>query len=82
MRPGLCHGDASPWNALAGPNNRWKLIDPRGMQGEPEYDAAVMAYKVGCLLPDPGAQSKIANAAQLDQGRLTAWATIVGAARV
>ncbi|WP_063710153.1 aminoglycoside phosphotransferase family protein [Amycolatopsis sp. ATCC 39116] len=81
MRPGLCHGDASPWNVLAAPNNRWKLIDPRGMQGEPEYDAAVMAYKLESLLAT-NTDAKIVRVAELDDARTAAWATVARAARV
>lgn len=82
MRPALCHGDASPWNILAGPGNHWEFIDPRGMQGEPEYDAAVMAYKLECFLAVADAEVKIARACDLTLDRITAWTAVSRAARV
>ncbi|NIH86602.1 phosphotransferase [Amycolatopsis granulosa] len=82
MRPALCHGDASPWNVLAGPDGRWKLIDPRGMQGEPEYDAAVMAYKLERFLRLPDVAAPLTTVGALDLTRRSAWGKIVRAARV
>ncbi|ROS41398.1 phosphotransferase [Amycolatopsis thermoflava] len=82
MRPSLCHGDASPWNVLAGPHGQWKLIDPRGMQGEPEYDAAVLADKVLHFLTIPDALANIGVGSELDLGRAVRWKTIARAARV
>ncbi|WP_435582553.1 phosphotransferase [Amycolatopsis thermoflava] len=82
MRPGLCHGDASPWNVLAGPNDQWKLIDPRGMQGGPEYDAAVMAYKLDRLLSLSGACLKLFDAVMLDNSRIRKWLKVAASARV
>ncbi|MFJ8815822.1 phosphotransferase [Amycolatopsis thermoflava] len=82
MRPGLCHGDASPWNVLAGPTDQWKLIDPRGMQGEPEYDAAVMAYKLPTIFSIPDAEIEVLDACQLNANRIAAWAVVACAARV
>ncbi|MBB4687400.1 phosphotransferase [Amycolatopsis jiangsuensis] len=82
MRPGLCHGDASPWNVLTGPGNRWKLIDPRGMQGEPEYDAAVMAYKLNNILSSSVAELNLGNADRLVLGRIAKWAVVAHASRV
>jgi streptomycin 6-kinase len=40
---GLCHGDASPWDVLAGQEGYFYLVDPRGMAGEVAYDVAVIA---------------------------------------
>ncbi|OXM70798.1 MULTISPECIES: aminoglycoside phosphotransferase family protein [Amycolatopsis] len=82
MRPGLCHGDASPWNVLTGHDGQWKLIDPRGMQGEPEYDAAVMAFKLQHFLSISNAEGKIADLSQLDSTRIDAWETVARAARI
>lgn len=82
MLPGLCHGDASPWNVLAGHEGRWTLIDPRGMQGEVEYDAAVVAYKLGRFLTVPDAEVKVAEASGLALDRIAAWTLVGKAARV
>ncbi|AIJ26852.1 phosphotransferase [Amycolatopsis methanolica] len=82
MRPGLCHGDASPWNILAGPNNHWKLIDPRGMQGEPEYDAAVVAYKLERILHTSHAGAMVAAASGIRFARVVPWMHIARAARI
>ncbi|MGI6873929.1 phosphotransferase [Amycolatopsis sp. 3B14] len=82
MRPSLCHGDASPWNVLAGPHGQWKLIDPRGMQGEPEYDAAVIAYKFERLLSRPGVGSRMVKHSDLDRERVSRWEAIACAGRV
>jgi streptomycin 6-kinase len=47
----LCHGDASPWNVLTGPDGAALLIDPRGMAGEVAYDVAVVALSSGSTTP-------------------------------
>ncbi|MFD4192867.1 phosphotransferase [Amycolatopsis thermoflava] len=82
MRPGLCHGDVSPWNVLEDPNNRWKLIDPRGMQGEPEYDAAVMAYKLEYLLAVGEVGADLSETCRFDPRRIVAWSMVARAARI
>src|SRR5207248_1731399 len=83
IRAELCHGDASPWNILADANGRWLLIDPRGVSGEAEYDAAVMALKISAAVPSvPDVAGLIAVAAQLDPQRVRAWQTVAHAARV
>lgn len=80
---GLCHGDASPWNVLAGQDNDWVLIDPRGIQGEEEYDAAVLAYKTERVLSISDAAPKIVAAVSgLDTDRIAAWIFVARAARV
>lgn len=82
MRPGLCHGDASPWNVLTGSNGQWKLIDPRGMQGEAAYDAAVLTYKLMVVLSMPSAAMKVAEFAEFYSDRAVAWMKVAQAARV
>ncbi|TVT33083.1 phosphotransferase [Amycolatopsis rhizosphaerae] len=72
FRPGLCHGDASPWNILASTNGEWRLIDPRGMYGEPEYDAAVLAMKIEVENSASHATMRVAKAGQLDNARIHA----------
>jgi streptomycin 6-kinase len=42
----LCHGDPSGGNVLRG-SHGLKLVDPRGVSGDVEYDAAVLALKAG-----------------------------------
>ncbi|MFD9895065.1 aminoglycoside phosphotransferase family protein [Amycolatopsis sp. NPDC059027] len=82
-RPSLCHGDPSPWNVLRGSDGRWLLIDPRGLHGEVEYDAAVMAIKISAAVPSvPDMAVVVADAAELDCDRVRAWTTIARAARV
>lgn len=83
VRVGLCHGDASPWNILTDSSGRWLLIDPRGVRGEVEYDAAVMALKIFAAAPSVfDAVRMISDAAGLDPERVQAWKTIAHAARV
>ncbi|MGW4590654.1 phosphotransferase [Amycolatopsis thermoflava] len=82
MRPGLCHGDASPWNVLTGHDGQWKLIDPRGMQGEPEYDAAVVAYKLVRFFTVWDAEATIATIWRSRYGRIGKWITVARTARV
>jgi streptomycin 6-kinase len=41
----LAHGDAHPWNALLVPESqpqRFKLIDPDGLNIEPAYDLGIL----------------------------------------
>ena len=37
----LLHGDAHQWNTLADGSGRFRLVDPDGLWGEPEYDLAI-----------------------------------------
>lgn len=71
----LCHGDAHPGNILRG-HDRLVLIDPRGVAGEPAYDAAVLALKCG---HEPGV---LARLLELDAERVEAWHAVAAAARV
>ena len=80
--PGLCHGDTSPWNILAGRNGQWMLIDPRGFRGEVEYDAAVMAIKLSTVHSVRNATTQVADAAQLDCNRVRAWENVARVARI
>jgi streptomycin 6-kinase len=81
-RPGLCHGDASPWNILNGPDRQWMLIDPRGMSGDVHYDAAVMVAKLANLYSDTDAGARVADATGLELDRMCAWTFVARAARV
>lgn len=82
----LCHGDVSGWNVLLGPDQRMLLIDPRGLRGDPAYDAAIIAAKFGMRTgahADPfAATGTVATATGLDQERIDAWLRIAIAARV
>lgn len=80
FHPGLCHGDASPWNLLTRLDGEWKLIDPRGIYGEAEYDAAVLALKIGSSIDN--AVTRVAEMVQLNHTRIQAWERIARAARV
>lgn len=71
----VCHGDVSLGNVLRG-QGRLFLIDPRGMAGDLEYDAAVASIKAGLDLRE------LARGLQVDAVRAEAWATVARAARV
>lgn len=71
----VCHGDLSLGNVLRG-HDRIYLIDPRGMTGDVEYDAAVASIKASLDVRD------IARRLQVDPARTEAWATVAAAARV
>jgi streptomycin 6-kinase len=38
----LVHGDVHEWNALAAPGGGYRLVDPEGAIGEPEYDLGIL----------------------------------------
>lgn len=71
----VCHGDVSLGNVLRG-RDRLYLIDPRGMTGDVEYDAAVASIKAGLDVRD------LSHRLQIDAARAEAWASIAVAARV
>ncbi|WP_328612291.1 aminoglycoside phosphotransferase family protein [Amycolatopsis sp. NBC_00345] len=81
-RTGLCHGDTSTFNVVADADGRWMFIDPRGMRGEVEYDAAVMAFKIADALTISEAVARVADAVQLDYSRVQKWVMISRSARV
>jgi streptomycin 6-kinase len=76
--PGLCDGDASPWNILTG--NQLYLIDPRGVAGEISFDLAIIAIKGRCL--SHKSISALTRALSISLPRVNIWATISQAARV
>jgi streptomycin 6-kinase len=82
VTPGLCHGDASTWNILASGQTGWKLIDPRGMSGEPAYDVAVLGSKVARHVPAHDIAPVLASAADVDPERVRAWMLVADAERV
>lgn len=71
----LCHGDTSPGNVLRSVEGL-KLVDPRGVNGEVAYDAAVAALKTR---NDP---RLLADLLHIDRERVVAWFRIAVAARV
>lgn len=71
----VCHGDVSLGNVLRG-RDRLHLIDPRGMTGDVEYDAAVVAIKAQLDAND------LARRLHIDGSRVDAWVAIALAARV
>jgi len=77
----LCHGDASPWNMLHGSDSRIWFIDPRGVSGCIEYDAAVLAMKAGELSILP-ATPYLPEAVDHDPEKIAAWLIVATAARI
>jgi streptomycin 6-kinase len=80
--PALCHGDASPWNILYGPADRFYLVDPRGATGELAYDVAVISLKAEGAGSVTQRIDSLARELALPVGRVEAWTTIARAARV
>jgi streptomycin 6-kinase len=80
--PGLCHGDASPWNILYGQAGQLHLIDPRGVNGEVAYDIAVIALKSERFMPVAESIALLANRLSVSIDRAKAWLLITRAARV
>lgn len=78
----LCHGDASPWNVLAGQGGRMFLVDPRGVSGDAAYDVAVVALKLKQYCSVTGAARDLARLAGIDPDRVLAWLEVGDAARV
>lgn len=78
----LCHADASPWNILTGPADRLFMIDPRGMNGEVDYDAAVITLKAERFSVGPKWGSALAASLSVPTERVDAWVHVARAARV
>lgn len=79
----LCHGDVSRGNVLLGKDRLW-LIDPRGVTGEVEYDAGVLALRFARYDPDAAelVAISLADGLAIDPQRAAAWSVIAAAARV
>lgn len=71
----ICHGDVSVGNVLRG-CDRLYLVDPRGVIGDVEYDAAVVCIKARLDVRD------LALRLQVDVARAEAWVKVAVAARV
>lgn len=79
---GLCHGDASYGNILHAEKGRLLFIDPRGMSGDPAYDAAVVALKSAHYLAPPKVADTLATSLHLDSAQIRAWMFVADTARV
>ncbi|MFE0022431.1 phosphotransferase [Amycolatopsis sp. NPDC059021] len=80
---GLCHADVSPWNVLRDSDGNWSLIDPRGLRGQVEYDAAVMSLKISSAIPSiSNVNTLIADSAKFSRDRVSDWEKVARAARV
>lgn len=69
----LCHGDTSLGNILIGKRDHLFLVDPRGMSGEVEYDAAVLAIKATWPGPAAAVAADLSARAGIDADRVQAW---------
>lgn len=77
----LLHGDLHHGNVLAAQREPWLAIDPKGLVGDPAYDAAALLRdRPGDLLAEPGPRARmarrldlLAGALDLDRERLRAW---------
>jgi streptomycin 6-kinase len=78
----LCHGDTSLGNVLGGSRGQLFLVDPRGVAGEVEYDAAVFAIKAARPGPPMPLAAKLAARAGMDIDRVQAWVAAAVAACV
>lgn len=78
----LGHGDLSPGNLLNHNNGQFLLIDPRGYDGNLNYDVAVLSLKT----PQYGAPNEVAanlsKRLQLDLDAVLRWQSVARAARV
>lgn len=72
----VTHGDMSYGNILRAGDAGLRLIDPRGVAGDVEYDIAVLSFKTG---RDTARLAKMVGA---DAARAEAWRTVAVAARV
>lgn len=79
--PVLLHGDFHHENVLAARREPWLAIDPKGVVGEPAYDAATLLREPPGLIGTPGAKQKIERRLRqlseelgLERERLRGWA--------
>lgn len=80
----LLHGDCHHWNILRAQRQPWLVIDPKGVAGEPIYDATPFLYN---RLPEPldaphaarvlaRRLDLLAERLHFDRQRLIAWAIV------
>ena len=74
----VLHGDLHHYNVLSAAREPWLAIDPKGIVGEPEYEAA--AFLRNNLLDQPGPRrvlsmriDQLADEAGLDRERMIGW---------
>ncbi|MCP5099828.1 MAG: phosphotransferase [Chloroflexi bacterium] len=78
----LLHGDCHHMNILDAGGGNWKIIDPKGVIGEPAYEPAqFLMNPIPTFLSQPNPQQRIANRAtifanqlNLNRDRILAWA--------
>jgi streptomycin 6-kinase len=80
--PVLLHGDFHHDNVLSARREDWLAIDPKGVVGEPAYDAATLLREPPGLTEAPGAERALRNRLDrlsgeldLERDRLLGWAT-------
>jgi streptomycin 6-kinase len=76
-RPVLLHGDLHPGNVLRD-RDRWRAIDPKGVVGDPCYDAVAFLREGILERPDPLAQLRLrldtlCGETGLERSRVLAW---------
>ena len=78
--PVLLHGDLHHGNVLAARRRTWLAIDPKGIVGEPAFDAGALLYNPSELLdaPRPGKVlerriDRLAEELDLDRARVRGW---------
>jgi streptomycin 6-kinase len=78
--PVLLHGDLHHLNVLAASREPWLAIDPKGVVGEPAYDAGALLRNPAELLdtPQPGKTlerrlDQLSEQLGLDRGRVARW---------
>ena len=74
----VLHGDLHHYNILSAEREPWLAIDPKGIVGEPEYEAAAFLRNNLLDKPEPGRVlsmrvDQIAEEAALDRERTIGW---------
>ena len=74
----VLHGDLHHYNVLSAEREPWLAIDPKGIVGEPEYEAAAFLRNNLLDRPEPGRVmsmrlDRIAEEAGLDRERMIGW---------
>jgi len=72
----LVHGDVHEWNALAAPEGGYRLVDPEGVIGEPEYDLGILMREdpADLMAGDPRDRSRwLAGRTGRDENAIWEW---------
>ena len=76
--PVLLHGDLHHGNVLRAGREPWLAIDPKGVTGEPAYEAGALLRNPPGLAPSPAVArrrlDRLAGELELDRERLREWA--------